>query len=102
MPQYIVVKERSSLTAAALWMIGLSILLVWMPFGQFIAGLVGGKKAGNLGRAIGACIVASVIVSIAVTLLFPFAVFFFPVVSVALIAANSSLLIGAIIGGLLA
>ncbi len=35
------------------WMIGLSILLSWIPiFGGLIAGYVGGSKAGSVGRAV--------------------------------------------------
>ena len=42
--------SRSGLTASpTFWMIGLSILLFWMLVaGPFIAGLVGGRKAGTL------------------------------------------------------
>jgi len=39
-----------------LWMLAISLLLFWMPvLGPFIGGLVGGKKAGSVGRALAAC-----------------------------------------------
>jgi len=47
------VREGGSLVAAMNWMAGLSLLLFWLPgVGPFIAGLVGGRKAGRVGRAI--------------------------------------------------
>jgi len=45
--------KRGSIGAAIVWMFLLEILLFWIPFvGSFIAGFVGGRKAGNLGNAI--------------------------------------------------
>lgn len=47
--------RRGSLWSAINWMGGLSLLLFWLPvIGPFIAGLVGGRKAGGFGRAIAA------------------------------------------------
>jgi hypothetical protein len=45
--------RRGSLVSAMNWMAGLSLLLFWLPgVGPFIAGLVGGSKAGSIGRAV--------------------------------------------------
>ena len=45
--------RRGSIPGAMAWMIGLSILLSWIPiFGGLIAGYVGGSKAGSVGRAV--------------------------------------------------
>jgi hypothetical protein len=44
------------------WMVGLSIVLSWVPFvGGLIAGFVGGRKAGSLGRALAAVFLPGVI-----------------------------------------
>lgn len=46
-------KPRGSISAAINWMGCLAILLFWLPVvGPFIAGLVGGRKAGSVGRAL--------------------------------------------------
>lgn len=42
--------RRGSIFVGALWMVFLSILLFWLPvLGAFVAGLVGGYKAGGVG-----------------------------------------------------
>lgn len=44
---------RGSVLAAAGWMIGLSVVLFWLPIaGPAIAGFVGGRKAGSVRKAI--------------------------------------------------
>ena len=46
-------ERPGSLVSAMNWMGGLSLLLFWIPVvGPFIAGLVGGRKAGTIGRAV--------------------------------------------------
>ncbi len=46
-------QPRGSILAAMAWMGGLSLLLFWLPFlGPLIAGYVGGKKAGSVGSAL--------------------------------------------------
>jgi hypothetical protein len=51
------VSRRGSIPAAMGWMIGLSALLFWAPVvGGIIAGFVGGRKAGSVGRAIAAAL----------------------------------------------
>lgn len=45
--------ERGDVITAMLWMLILSLLLFWLPFiGPLIAGIVGGKKAGDVPTAI--------------------------------------------------
>src|SRR5262245_65039189 len=45
--------SSSSIASAIGWMFLLEILLFWIPFvGSFIAGFVGGRKAGDLGNAV--------------------------------------------------
>jgi len=47
------VPEKGSVLSGALWMFFLSLCLFWLPvLGPLLAGIVGGKKAGNLGNAI--------------------------------------------------
>lgn len=55
-------RTRGSLPSAINWMGGLSLLLFWMPvFGPLIAGVVGGVKAGTVGRAIAAVFVPAIL-----------------------------------------
>lgn len=47
------------------WMGGLSLLLFWLPvFGPLIAGLVGGYKAGTIGRAVLAVFLPAVLMGL--------------------------------------
>jgi hypothetical protein len=58
-------RPPGSLVAAVNWMGGLSLLLFWLPVaGPLIAGLVGGVKAGTVGRAAAAVIVPAVLTSL--------------------------------------
>ena len=44
---------NGSIISAFVWMTLLSVLLVWLPvFGSLIAGVVGGKKAGGILKAV--------------------------------------------------
>lgn len=62
--------NRGSVGSAMLWMIGLSILLFWLPtVGPLIAGLVGGRKAGGIGAALAAAIIPAILVSVLLFLL---------------------------------
>lgn len=57
--------NRGSVGSATLWMVGLSILLFWIPtVGPLIAGFVGGRKAGGVGSAIVAAIIPAILVSV--------------------------------------
>ncbi len=96
-------KEKSSLFASFLWMFFLSILLFWAPiFGQFIAGFVGGKKAGSPGRAIMAFLFPAIILSIMMIFIFPLIPFVIPFLSILIIGCNFALFCGAVVGGALA
>ncbi|MFL5495288.1 MAG: hypothetical protein ACJ8DC_12965 [Gemmatimonadales bacterium] len=58
-------KRRGSLTSAMNWMAGLSLLLFWLPgLGPFIAGLVGGSKAGSVRRAVLAVFLPAVLTGV--------------------------------------
>ena len=97
-------------TSAMAWMLGLSVALFWLPvLGMFIAGLVGGRKAGTVMGALGAALLPAAIVGLA---MFLGAALFLgmPILGLlagfgasALVVANVvPMLLGAILGGLLA
>ncbi len=101
--------QRGSLSSATLWMIGLSILLFWLPtVGPLIAGFVGGRKAGDVGTAILAAILPAIVIGALLFLLGT--LFALPLIGaivgaglVLVLVVNSvPLLIGAIVGGALA
>ena len=51
-------------------MVVLSLLLFWVPiFGPFLAGFVGGRKAGSVGNAVLAAILPGVVFGVALFLL---------------------------------
>ena len=55
-------RRPGSIGSAIFWMFLLSILLFWLPIiGPFIAGFVGGRKAGSVGDAILAVILPGLI-----------------------------------------
>ncbi len=102
--------RRGSIVAGALWMFLLSLLLFWLPvLGPLIAGLVGGKKAGGVGAAIAAVFLPAVFVGILLFVLFT--AIGLPLVGVltgglafltVAVTLIGPLLIGAILGGVLA
>ena len=62
--------NRGSIGSATLWMVGLSILLFWIPTaGPLVAGFVGGRKAGGVGPAIVAAIIPAIFVAVLLFLL---------------------------------
>lgn len=102
--------NNGSVVAGTLWMILISVLLFWLPtFGPLIAGIVGGKKAGGVGPGIIAALLPSIIVAM---LLFTFSTALTTMPIVGAIAGMGifmlmaiqigPLLLGAIIGGLIA
>jgi hypothetical protein len=102
--------KRGSVASGLFWMTLLSLLLFWLPvIGPFIAGLVGGKKAGGIGQALTAVFLPSLlfgatlfVVSSAATGL-PVVGAIAAIGGIALALAHvGPLLLGAIIGGLLA
>jgi hypothetical protein len=102
--------KKGSLGGAMAWMFVLSLLLFWLPLlGMFVAGLVGGRKAGGVGTALAAVLLPAVVVA-GVMFLLATALTGMPVLGViagfgtgVLIVANVvPLLAGAVVGGLLA
>jgi hypothetical protein len=102
--------NNGSIMIAILWMFLISILLFWLPFiGPLLAGIVGGKKAGDVGSAILAVFLPCVVFSI-ILFVFTSALIGIPIIGVIagagvliLTLANiGPLLLGAIIGGIFA
>jgi hypothetical protein len=103
--------RRGSVTSAINWMGGLALLLFWLPVaGPFIAGFVGGVKAGTIGRAVAAVFLPAIGIGVMVTVAVAYLadwVWFWGVLAgiggVALMLLNiGPLLIGALLGGLAA
>jgi hypothetical protein len=81
--------KRSSIVAAMLWMLVISLLLFWLPLiGPFIGGVVGGKKAGSVRRGLAACFLPALL----------FALFVFLVLALGGLPL-SGLILGGVIGG---
>ena len=102
-------EKKGSIISGVFWMFLISILLFWLPFvGPLIAGIVGGKKAGNVENAVIAVFLPGIVLGI---LLFAFtsALTSAPIIgfvagtgSFILVISNvGPLLLGAIIGGIL-
>ncbi|HEX4872090.1 MAG TPA: hypothetical protein VFV27_07245 [Nevskiaceae bacterium] len=55
--------NKGSVLGGSIWMIVISVLLCWLPgVGGFIAGLVGGMKAGGIGSALMAWLLSSILI----------------------------------------
>jgi hypothetical protein len=102
--------EKGGLAAAMVWMLVLSLLLFWLPvLGMFIAGLVGGRKAGSVGTAIAAALLPAMVVAV-VMFFMATALTGMPVLGaiagfgagVFVVANVVPLLVGAVVGGILA
>lgn len=102
--------SSGSILAGMIWMAVLSLLLFWLPvLGPLLAGLVGGKKAGGVGAALMAVFLPGVILA-GLLFVFSSALTGLPVIGVVagagvfilVMAGVGPLLLGAIIGGLLA
>ena len=102
--------RQGSLSGAMAWMFILSLLLFWLPvLGMFIAGLVGGRKAGSVGTAIAAALLPALVVTVAMFFMAT-ALTGMPVLGAiagfgagVLVVANVvPLLAGAVLGGILA
>lgn len=99
------VRNGGSTPAAAAWMVGLSLLLFWLPVvGPFIAGFVGGRKAATMGRATIAAFAPAVLLGIVVVAIL--AAFDLPVIGavagigvvIAVVVQDVPLFIGAWMG----
>ena len=102
-------QKKGSIISGVFWMFLISILLFWLPgIGPFIAGIVGGKKAGGILNAIIAVFLPAIALG-AFLFLFTSMLTGAPVIgfvagagSFVLVISNvGPLLLGAIIGGVL-
>ncbi|MGH9354525.1 MAG: hypothetical protein ACRD10_00165 [Terriglobia bacterium] len=103
-------RRHGSIAKGIFWMFVISILLFWLPIaGALIAGLVGGKKAGNIAAALFAALLPAF--AAAVFLFFlasaitgvPLIGFFAALGGLWLCVINiGPLLLGAVIGGAIA
>ncbi|MBI3979290.1 MAG: hypothetical protein HY331_13995 [Chloroflexi bacterium] len=100
-------REGKSIGDASMWMLGLTLLLFWLPgLGPFIAGFVGGRKAGGVGPAIVAALMPAFLLAIAVIVLatlgmMPFAgILAGSVLFIAVAASSLPLIAGAVAGAL--
>lgn len=94
---------------AVLWMIGLTLVLFWLPvIGPGIAGVVGGLKAGTTGRGIVASLIPAALAAILVILVATlFAVPWLGAllgagIFIVIIFESAPLLVGAALGGFFA
>jgi len=103
-------EKKDSILSAIFWMFLISLLLFLLPgIGPLIAGIVGGKKASGVGPAIFAVFLPGIIFSIAL-FIFASSLTGIPILGIiaglgGLVLSLShigSLLLGAIIGGLIA
>lgn len=103
-------EDEGSIGAAILWMLLISLLLFWLPFfGPLVAGVVGGKAAGGVGAALMAVFLPVVLISV-VLFFAGSALTGVPLIGMVagagmlvLIVSNvGPLLLGAIVGGILA
>ena len=102
--------ENVSIVIAIIWMSVISLLLFWLPFvGPLIAGVVGGKSAGGVGSAILAVLLPCIVFG-ALLFFVASSLTGIPLVGavagagglVLALAHVGPLLLGAIIGGILA
>ncbi|MEW5774592.1 MAG: hypothetical protein AB1916_13820 [Thermodesulfobacteriota bacterium] len=102
--------ERGGVARGSAWMLFILVLLFWLPLlGPLLAGAVGGKKSGGVGSAIAAvflpCVILAGFLFLYSTALTGLPLFGFMVGagSFLLLAGNvGPLLVGAIVGGLMA
>ncbi len=103
-------QSNGSVFWGAFWMFLISILLFWLPgVGGFIAGLVGGKVSGSVGNALLAALLPALLLGGA---LFFFATALTGMIAIGVLAGLGGLmlgmvhigmlLLGAIIGGIIA
>jgi hypothetical protein len=100
---------HSSIIVGSLWMIGLTLVLFFLPLlNGLIGGAVGGYKVGGVGRALLAALLPAVVVGVGLWILFAVAhVPFWGVVAgltaaALVVLADVGMIIGAVIGGALA
>lgn len=111
MDRHVVVYREGGAVVGAVWMLLISLLLFWLPvFGPLIAGIVGGRKAGSVGSAVGAVFLPALVLGVFFFVLAT-AVTFMPFVGAIAGAGgfitvasliSGPLLVGAVIGGAMA
>lgn len=103
-------EKKGSVLVGFIWMLIISILLCWLAFlGPLLAGLVGGKKAGGVGKALLAALLPAILFAVALAALAT-TMTGLPVFGavagaggfVLVVSQVGPLLLGAIIGGLIA
>lgn len=100
---------KENIFVASAWMVGLTLVLFFIPLlNGLIGGAVGGYKAGDWKRAVGAALIPAVIVSVVLAVVIsmmnaPILGFFAGMTAFMLVLlADVGILIGAVIGGLFA
>lgn len=102
--------KQGSIVMAMIWMAVLSLLLFWLPLlGPFLAGIVGGKTAGSASNGLLAALIPVLILCL-ILFVFTTALTGLPVIGVlfglglfvVMVVQGVVLLIGALIGGLMA
>ncbi len=102
--------SKGSIPMAILWMTVVSLLLIWLPvIGSLLAGIVGGKTAGGVVRGLTAVVLPAILLA-ALLFLLSTVLTGMPVIGaiasmgvfVLILAQVGPLLIGALVGGLLA
>ena len=106
--------KSGSIIGGSVWMLFISILLFWLPvLGPLLAGIVGGMKSGGVGNAIIAVFLPGIVVGLLLIFLPVASLGGLPVIGVVITAALAFgaifiglqiglLLVGAIIGGIMA
>ena len=102
--------SKGSIPMAILWMTVVSLLLIWLPvIGSLLAGIVGGKTAGGVVRGLTAVVLPAILLA-ALLFLLSTVLTGMPMIGaiasmgvfVLILAQVGPLLIGALVGGLLA
>lgn len=103
---HLVSPQRSSIIAGSLWMIGVTLVLFFLPLiNGIVGGIIGGYKVGGAKRAMLAAILPAFVVAIGLWLIFALADapvwgFLAGLTAAALVAlADVGIFIGAAIGG---
>ena len=98
--------ERKNVFLAALWMVGITLALFFLPLiNGLIGGAIGGYKAGTWRRALVAALIPAVVVAIALWVLL--IAFELPIVGfvagatagIVIFVADLGILVGALAGG---
>src|SRR5947207_3490120 len=85
-------EKSGSIGSAILWMFIISTLLFWLPvIGPLIAGIVGGRKAGDLGSAVLAVFLPGILIGV---LLFFFSTALTGIPLIGMVAGAGGLILG--------